>query len=129
MRKVKMALSGADIDAIADAVADRLLDRLAGQPLPTGQLLTASEAAERLGVSKDYIYAHADDLGALRIGDGPDKRPRLRFSAADLDSACSESKRSQPAASRTPKRKTPRHRPQGVGQKPDLLPIRRERRA
>jgi hypothetical protein len=29
------------------------------------------------GVTRNWVYAHAEDLGALRIGAG--RRPRLRF--------------------------------------------------
>lgn len=50
-----------------------------GEP-PAGGLVTATELAELLGVHRSYIYEHADDLGAVRLGDGP--RARLRFDAA-----------------------------------------------
>jgi hypothetical protein len=40
-------------------------------------LLTAAEVAARFSVDRSWVYAHARELGVLRIGDGP--RPRLRF--------------------------------------------------
>lgn len=43
----------------------------------TPPLVTAATLAGLLGVSRDYVYEHATDLGALRLGDGP--RARLRF--------------------------------------------------
>lgn len=43
---------------------------------PAG-LLTASELARRLGVSRSWVYQHARELGAITLGDGP--RARLRF--------------------------------------------------
>jgi hypothetical protein len=42
-----------------------------------GQLVTASQLAAGLGVTRAWVYEHADELGALRLGGG--KRPRLRF--------------------------------------------------
>ena len=39
--------------------------------------LDAQEVARQLGVSREWVYEHADELGAMRIGSGP--RPRLRF--------------------------------------------------
>jgi len=43
-------------------------------------LVDAASVAEHLGVSRDYVYEHADDLGARRLGSGP--RARLRFVGA-----------------------------------------------
>jgi hypothetical protein len=40
-------------------------------------LLDAQSLARRLGVSREWVYDHAVDLGALRLGAG--RRPRLRF--------------------------------------------------
>ena len=44
------------------------------------RLLTASEVAARFSVDRSWVYAHARELGVVRIGDGP--RPRLRFDPA-----------------------------------------------
>jgi hypothetical protein len=41
------------------------------------RLLCAAEVAEWWGVERAWVYHHADQLGAIRLGDGP--RPRLRF--------------------------------------------------
>jgi hypothetical protein len=65
-------LDGETIRAIAREVA-----RLSG---PAGGLLTASEVADALHVTRGWVYAHADELGAIQLGDGP--RPRLRFDLA-----------------------------------------------
>jgi hypothetical protein len=46
---------------------------------PSG-LLTASEVAVAFNVTRGWVYAHGDELGAIRLGDGP--RPRLRFDPA-----------------------------------------------
>ena len=53
------------LDALLDALADRIVARLNGNgaaptpaPEQADRLLTVSEAATRLGVSKRYVYAH-----------------------------------------------------------------------
>lgn len=59
------------IEAIAQRVAE-----LVREP-ESVQLIDAAEVALRFGVSRDYVYAHAEELGAVRVGQG--SRPRLRF--------------------------------------------------
>ena len=61
-----------EIEAIAQRVADLLTGYSHGP-----KLVTVAEVAEWLGVSRDYVYEHAEDLGGFRLGDGP-KAP-LRF--------------------------------------------------
>ena len=71
------------LEQLADAVAERLLPRLAEElanlvaerevPAPApeaGQLVDAATLARLLGVSRGYVYEHAEDLGASRLGDG-----------------------------------------------------------
>lgn len=41
------------------------------------RLLDPGELAARLSVDRSWVYEHASELGALRLGDGP--RARLRF--------------------------------------------------
>jgi hypothetical protein len=66
-----------DIEAIAERAARRVV-QLLDQPVPGAyQLLDPKELARALNVSLDYVYAHAVDLGAMRLGDGP--KARLRF--------------------------------------------------
>lgn len=61
------------------ALAREVADVLAADP-PGDHLLTAREVAARLNVDRGWVYAHAEELGVVRIGDGP--RPRLRFDPA-----------------------------------------------
>jgi hypothetical protein len=58
-------------------------------------LVDASALAAELGVSRDFVYEHSAELGALRLGSGP--RARLRFDAAAARAAlfCWGSERSQ----------------------------------
>jgi hypothetical protein len=65
------------VGAIAERVAELLRDEA-----PRARLADAATVASHLGVSRDYVYTHAEQLGGRRIGHGP--RGRLRF---DLDAA------------------------------------------
>jgi len=74
-------LAPGDVEAIAEATAQKLLAIITTPPTTFG-LVGARELAEGLGVSLDYVYAHATELGAMRLGSGP--KARIRF---DLDRA------------------------------------------
>jgi hypothetical protein len=104
------ALIAAVVDALADAIVPEVATQIVEQvramlATPTSairpQVINAARLAERLGVTRGFVYEHADELGGVRLGDGP--RARLRF---DLDRALeawnarSTSERSQPT--RTP---------------------------
>jgi len=65
-------LDPASIEAVARRVADLMRDQEIGS-----DLVDATEVARRFGVSRDYVYEHADKLGATRLGNG--SRARLRF--------------------------------------------------
>lgn len=68
-------------DVSIEAVARRVAELL-GRELATEGLVDASEIARRFGVSTDYVYRHANDLGSVRLGDGP--KARLRFDPAEV---------------------------------------------
>jgi hypothetical protein len=63
----------------------------------------AATLARILGVSRDSIYEHADELGAVRIGDGP--RARLRF---DVERATAAHTRVVAAAPPATRRRQPK---------------------
>lgn len=66
-----------DLESI-EALAQRLAELLAPrEAAAAGRLITAEEVAHRWGVGRRWVYDHADELGAHRLGAGP--RPRLRF--------------------------------------------------
>jgi hypothetical protein len=126
------------------AATERLLDELkrSGWPQPTKPpvalpttLVDVETVASYLGVSADYVYRHADELGARRLpsagnGRGKGTKQRLRFSLLELDerlqarNTCSASGESEEAASRTagPVRRRRRRRSMGTNMHP--LPIR-----
>ena len=78
---VERILSDGDVEAIAEATAARLAEIVSAAP-GTFALVDARQLARDLGVSLDYVYAHATELGAMRLGSGP--KARIRF---DLDRA------------------------------------------
>ena len=67
-----MKLEPDDVEAIARRTAE-LLGTAAGVPR---RYVDAAALARTLGVERDWVYAHAAQLGAIRLG-GP--HGRLRF--------------------------------------------------
>ena len=74
-------LTASDVEAIVEAIAQKVVEIVDARSTTFG-LVDARELAEELGVSIDYVYAHAAELGAMRLGSGP--KARIRF---DLDEA------------------------------------------
>ena len=69
------------LDVLAGRIADRLAARLEGlASTPSEELVDAREIAHATGRSRAWVYEHAGELGAVRLGSGP--RPRLAFSPA-----------------------------------------------
>jgi hypothetical protein len=63
-----------DIRVVAEALADVLFERglvAAGSP---ARVLDAAQVADLLGRDRQWVYAHAGELGAFRYGDGPKAR-------------------------------------------------------
>jgi hypothetical protein len=104
-----------------DAIAHRVVELLAEGQQPNPALVDAITLARILGVSSAYVYEHADELGAIRLGTGP--KPRLRF---DVTQATSTHQKTTPviaprdmAPRRHRRRSTPqptvlKSRPQGL---------------
>lgn len=82
---IEVRLDDGTVDRLAHRVAELLAsERPAARaepvmPLGSGKLLSAAQVAEWWGIDRAWVYAHADELGASRLGTGP--RPRLRFDA------------------------------------------------
>jgi hypothetical protein len=62
------------------AVAREVAALLRHSAQPADGMLTAAQVAARFNVDRSWVYAHAEELGVVRLGTGP--RPRLRFDAA-----------------------------------------------
>jgi len=109
-----------DREAIALRVAELLRDEAPTLAAPA-QLLTASEVADRFGLSREWVYAHKTRLGAIPIADG--LRPRLRFDPERVAAALATPTTAVEAAAGQPRR---RRRPVAPAAA-DLLPIRGRR--
>jgi len=72
-------LTVADLDAIAEVTARRVAEIVSLPASTTFALVSARELARELGVSQDYVYSHADELGGMRLGSG--RRARIRLTS------------------------------------------------
>jgi hypothetical protein len=112
-------------ELLADLVADRLTDRLASRFLGDQPLLDAATVARRIGRSRAWVYEHAAELGAVRLGDG--HRPRLGFEpakVAEYMDACKSGRRMREPEKRSTERRMGRATASAIGQGDRLLPIR-----
>ena len=80
-RRVAVDLTPQAVEQVAGRVV-QLLGRQQQQQQqshasePTG-MLTVSELAQHLHLNRAWVYGHADELGAIRVGGGP--KARIRF--------------------------------------------------
>lgn len=112
------------VGRLAEAVAERVLERLGGtlRPAAPARWLDASAAARLLSVSRDYIYDHADELGAVRLPGA-----LLRFDAAVIAERLGSrysSEDSERAGSPMQPDVSPTRRRRSTGAAADLLPIK-----
>ena len=96
------------LDQLADLIAARL--NLRGDLTTAARMIDAAELADALGVARSYVYAHATELGAVRLGG---ERGRLRFDLATARAAFVTTGNSEPA--RPTLRTRPRHRTSTAG--------------
>ncbi len=68
-----------DLRAIAEVLADVLTERglVRSEHSVPKRVLTTADVAAILGRHRRWVYAHAEELGAFRYGDGP--KGRLGF--------------------------------------------------
>lgn len=60
-----------------EAIARRVVELLEHRGLQRRELVDAAELARRFGIERSWVYSHAIELGAVKLGAGP--KPRLRF--------------------------------------------------
>ena len=85
------------------------------QPDQPRGYIDAATLARALSVEREWVYLRARELGALRLGDGPNAR--LRFDLERARAALAEmNARDQPPPDKPPRRGRPRKRaaPTGV---------------
>ena len=110
----------------AASTQSQSVPQFAARARARGPLVDAATLADELAVSRAYVYEHASELGALRLGSGP--KARLRFDVARA-MACLGSGQSQsqnPSADGDSEPPPPRkRRPLATaGQKPgSILPL------
>jgi hypothetical protein len=100
-----------------EAIAERVAAKLRHGPSAAARYGDAQTVAARFGLSVDYVYAHARELGVIRLGEGP--RARLRFDIAEVERRLLANGRRPPAAAK-PRRGGPRQ----LGNRPvELIPF------
>ncbi len=111
------AFAAALAEGLVEPVAQRVVELLREEGQATGRM-SAADVAQLLGRSRDWVYAHAEELGAVRLGDGA--RPRLAFHperVRQFEDACSAHRRSKPAEDRSAKPNRGRRQTGSNGQK------------
>jgi len=107
-------------DLLADLLAERLAVRLSGlAPARAEPLVDAAEVARLHGKTRSWVYEHAGELGAVRLGSGP--RPRLAFSPARV--AEKLEKVDKPTTAQLPKTSQRRRRRQRAGRTASGAPL------
>jgi hypothetical protein len=107
-----------------EQIARRVAELLAGERPAPGGLVDAATVARHYGLTRAWVYQHAEQLGAIAIGTGP--KPRLRFDLHAVGEVLrTPGRRAQPTAESAPAPSRPRRRqkkpaPEVEG---DLLPI------
>jgi hypothetical protein len=118
-----MASARIQLDAqTIEAIARRVVELLEQRGLQKRELVDAVELAHRFGIERSWVYSHAIELGAVKLGSGP--KPRLRFDpqiAARLLRKVGEESAADPPA-RSGKRAG--QSSAGPGSDVPLLPIR-----
>lgn len=104
-----------------EAIARRVVELLEKRGLQRRELVDASELARRLGIERSWVYSHAIELGAVKLGTGA--KPRLRF---DPEIAARVLRRvdGKPAADPPARSGKRASQPQGSEGRVELLPIR-----
>jgi hypothetical protein len=108
--------------AFAVAVADELERRGA---LRAGWV-TAEVVATHLDVERDYVYEHAVEFGARRLGEGPRARLRFRLDLVDaaLEANACPGGRASTASDPQSGAGSRRRRRRALGSGTELLPVR-----
>jgi hypothetical protein len=104
-----------DIEAIAQRVRE-----LVRKDLLPARFVDAATLAHHLGVDRDWVYAHASELGAIRLG-GP--CGRLRFDLQHTTRKLAEDATGAPARHPGVRRRAGRHRQPATV---ELIPYERQ---
>lgn len=104
-----------------EVLALKVVEILEARGLQKRQLVSAAELAQMFGIERSWVYAHAIELGAVKLGEG--KKPRLRF---DPEVAARVLRRvgEVPVADPPTRSGERADRPGGRRERGELLPIR-----
>lgn len=98
------ALDAEEVEAVAEHIAE-----LVTSTRPNVGLVDARSLAQELGVARDWVYANAERLGGVRLGNGP--RARLRFDVGKAREALVAGRQDdQPTNGEPPRRRRGRPR-------------------
>ncbi|MEA2464565.1 MAG: hypothetical protein QOJ98_2312 [Acidobacteriota bacterium] len=97
-----------DLRALAEVLADVLVERglVTSSADAGGRVLDAAAVAHLLGRERQWVYDHANELGAFRYGDGP--RARLGFDLQSIEQWKTERQQLRAPSSRVRRRTTAR---------------------
>jgi hypothetical protein len=112
-----------------ERLAELVAVKFGAAPFHEEQLVDVGTVARYLGVDSSWVYAHADELGARRLGSGA--RPRLRFSLQEVSARLMQrSPLTNPKLGAEATRSRSRQKRQSRTERDvDLLPIRDRRSA
>lgn len=77
-----MGLDAEDIERIAERVVTLLAEAQREPVTTSARFVDATTISQLLDVDRDWVYAHAEQLGAIRLGG---ERGRLRFDLTTLE--------------------------------------------
>jgi hypothetical protein len=125
-----LLLSDEQLEALADLLAPRLAAHLRAPATDARPLVDANTLAAELGMSREWVYEHAHELGERVSGDGP--RARKRFDVEQAREAMRRlaNKRSHAAepngggGSRPSSRRGGRRSPNGAPKPGSILAVR-----
>ena len=104
-----------------EAIARRVVELLDKRGLQRRELVDAAELGRQFGIERSWVYSHAIELGAVKLGSG--SKPRLRF---DPEVAARVLRRvgDVPAADPPAPSGKRAGQPRGSEERVELLPIR-----
>jgi len=96
---LEVRLAPESIEALASRLAEVLGETPAAEPEGSEEgkkkMLSPAEVSELWGVSRVWVYRHAEALGVKRMGSGT--RPRLRFDPEEIEERLGAPRRCRPA--------------------------------
>jgi hypothetical protein len=104
-----------------EAIARRVVELLEKHGLQNRELVDAAELARRFGIERSWVYSHAIELGAVKLGHGA--KPRLRFDP-EIAARVLRKVDGKPAADPPARSGKRASQPRGSKGKAELLPIR-----